>query len=235
MVSADPAAGILVTSRPLDEYCGLFGLTRRALCAALAAGPLLDCPGGAAALVAEVRHLGGRAVAVDPEYARMARMEARARAGRDAMAAHARAAPEISTAALSGRPEAYLRSWDRARELFAADVTDHPEDYVAAALPRLPFRGGTFGLTLSSYLLFAYPEVFGPAEQLAGLLELVRVTAPGGEVRVYPLHDSAGRRSPHLDRVRRSLGHHRVGSSLLRLPGPGGRPRTVLVLKRAAR
>ncbi|MGW3040534.1 hypothetical protein ACWC9T_10890 [Kitasatospora sp. NPDC001159] len=35
-----------VTSRPLDEYCALFGLTRAQL-AALPA-PLLDCPGGAA-------------------------------------------------------------------------------------------------------------------------------------------------------------------------------------------
>ncbi|MEV5612143.1 hypothetical protein [Streptomyces sp. NPDC052225] len=235
MVRPEPSAGILVTSRPLDEYCGLFGLTRRALCAALGAGPLLDCPGGAAALVAEVRQLGGRAVAVDPEYARMATVTGRALAGRDAMAVHIDTAPEISAAALSGRPEAYLRSWDRARELFAADAAEHPDDYVAAALPQLPFRSGTFGITLSSYLLFAYPEVFSPADQLAGLLELVRVTAPGSEVRVYPLHDSRGRRTPHLARIRHSLGRHRVTSSLLRVPGPGGRrPRTVLVLRRAA-
>ncbi|MEV0095704.1 hypothetical protein [Streptomyces sp. NPDC050738] len=227
---------ILVTSRPLDEYCALFGLTRASLARALTAGPLLDCPGGAAALVAEVRALGGRAVAVDPVYAEMAEVPGRALKGRAAMQAQLTEAPEVSPAALSGRPDAYLRSWDRARELFAADAGRHPGDYVAARLPRLPFADGVFATTLSSYLLFAYPGVFRPADQLAGLLELVRVTAPGGEVRVHPLHDAHGRRSPHLDDLRFALGRHRISSSLLRFPRPGdGRTRTVLVLRRQDR
>ncbi|MBO0513646.1 class I SAM-dependent methyltransferase [Streptomyces beijiangensis] len=225
---------ILVTSRPLDEYCALFGLTRASLARALAAGPLLDCPGGAAGLVAEVRQLGGRAVAVDPLYAAMDTLPGRALAARAAMEAQLVAAPEVSPAALSGRPGAYLRSWDRARALFAADADRHPGDYVAARLPRLPFADGVFGTALSSFLLFAYPGVFSPADQLAGLLELVRVTAPGGEVRVHPLHDAHGRRCPHLDELRFALGGHRVSSSLLRFPRPGdGRTRTVLVLRHA--
>ncbi|WP_329116057.1 class I SAM-dependent methyltransferase [Streptomyces sp. NBC_01465] len=234
MECARPTGEILVTSRPLDEYCALFGLTRASLAHALTRGPLLDCPGGAAGLVAEVRALGGRAVAVDPAYAAMGEITGHALAGRAAMAAQLATAPEISPAALSGRPEAYLRSWDRARELFAADVRRHPGDYVAALLPRLPFADGVFGTALSSYLLFAYPGVFSPADQLAGLRELVRVTAPGGEVRIHPLHDAHGRRSPHLNELRFALGTHGISSSLLRFPRPGdGRTRTVLVLRRA--
>ncbi|WP_344329794.1 hypothetical protein, partial [Kitasatospora putterlickiae] len=50
--------GFLVTSRSLDEYCDLFGLTRAGIAAL--PGPLLDCPGGAAALAAAVGPLGCR-------------------------------------------------------------------------------------------------------------------------------------------------------------------------------
>ncbi|QKW20995.1 class I SAM-dependent methyltransferase [Kitasatospora sp. NA04385] len=124
------------------------------------------------------------------------------------------------------RPEKYLRSWDRARRLFAADAAARPERYVAAALPRLPFADGTFALTLSSYLLFAYPAVFGPAEQLGALRELVRVTAPGGEVRVYPLHDERGRPCPHLTELRAALRHHRIATRVRRT----GRSGSILTL-----
>ncbi|MFC9325979.1 hypothetical protein [Kitasatospora sp. NPDC057015] len=224
---------ILLTSRPLDEYCGLFGLTRAALAAV--DGPVLDCPGGAAGLTAEARALGCHVIAADPAYAApLPAVTARALAGRDAMAGAMLAAPQLYPDPRHLRPERYLRSWDRARRLFAADTAAHPEDYVAAALPRLPFADRTFALTLSSYLLLAYPGLFGPRRQLAGLLELVRVTADGGEARIYPLHDGAGRRCPHLDELRRALGRHRVASEIRAFPRPGdGRTRRILVLTHA--
>ncbi|MFH9353544.1 hypothetical protein [Kitasatospora sp. NPDC017646] len=59
-----PEPDVLVTSRPLDEYCALFGLTRAGLAAL--PGPLLDCPGGAAGLAAEARELGCRVIAGRP-------------------------------------------------------------------------------------------------------------------------------------------------------------------------
>ena len=62
-----PEQGVLVTSRPLDEYCALFGLTRARLAAL--PGPVLDCPVGAAALAAEARALGCRVIAADQAYA----------------------------------------------------------------------------------------------------------------------------------------------------------------------
>ncbi|GAA1178326.1 SAM-dependent methyltransferase [Kitasatospora gansuensis] len=225
----------LITSRPLDEYCGLFGLTRAALAAL--PGPVLDCPGGAAGLTAEARELGVTVIATDPAYAApLPELTALARAGRDSMATHLAAAPDRYLPSRHLRPERYLRSWDRARRLFAADSAARPERYVAAALPRLPFADGSFALTLSAYLLFAYPELFPPERQLAGLLELVRVTAPGGEVRVYPLHDGASRPCPHLPRLRSGLGERQVSSELVRFARPGdGRTRRVLVLRRAGR
>ncbi|MBO1418370.1 class I SAM-dependent methyltransferase, partial [Streptomyces sp. FH025] len=132
------------------------------------------------------------------------------------------------------RVERYLRGWDRARRLFAADSAVHPQRYVAAALPRLPFADGAFALALSGFLLFAYPELFGPEHQLAALAELVRVTSPAGEVRVQPLCDGYGRRCGHLDRLRHALGERRIASEVRRLPrAEDGRSRKVLVLRAA--
>ncbi|MCU7823450.1 hypothetical protein [Kitasatospora sp. DSM 101779] len=224
---------MLVTSRPLDEYCTSFGLSRAGLRGL--PGPLLDCPGGAAGLAAEARALGCRVVAADPLYAAPpAVLAGLALAGRDAMAARMRSTPQRYPSARHLRHDKYLRSWDRARELFAADRAAHPERYVAAELPRLPFADGTFALTLSSYLLFAYPERFGPDEQLAALLELVRVTDPAGEVRVHPLHDGDGRRCPHLDGLRAALGRHGVASEITVRPA-GGLNRRVLRLRAVRR
>ncbi|MET8540661.1 hypothetical protein ABZW03_08405 [Kitasatospora sp. NPDC004799] len=226
---------VLVTSRPLDEYCALFGLTRARLAAL--PGPLLDCPAGAAGLAAEARGLGCRVIAVDPAYALPPPVVAdRALAARAAMAAAMAARPRLYPAPRPHRPERYLRSWDRARRLFTADAAAHPEQYVAAALPRLPFADGVFALTLSGYLVFAYPELFGPEHQVAALTELVRVTAADGEVRVQPLHDGRGRRCGHLDPLRYALGERRIASEIRRLPGPvDGRTRRVLVLRAADR
>ncbi|MEV6978211.1 class I SAM-dependent methyltransferase [Kitasatospora sp. NPDC093806] len=233
VVPAAVPATVLVTSRSLDEYCGLFGLTRARLAAL--SGPLLDCPGGAAALAAEARPLGCRVIAADPVYAHpAAEITARALTARAAMAAAMAVRPDLYPAPHHRPPECYLRSWDRARRLFAADRADHPEQYVAAALPRLPFADGTFALTLSGYLVFAYPDLFTPERQVAALAELVRVTAPGGEVRIHPLCDAAGRPSAHLDAVRHGLGERRIASEVRRLPpdGEGARPRRLLVLHR---
>lgn len=229
--SAAPAT--LITSRPLDEYCGLFGLNRSDLRAM--PGPVLDCPGGASGLVAEARELGCLVIATDPLYAAPpAERTALARAGRDTMSAAITADRARYLPAEQVHPEKYLRSWDRARRLFAADSSAHPERYIAAELPRLPFDDHTFVLSLSSYLLFAYPELFSPADQLSALLELVRVTDPAGEVRVYPLHDGEGRRCPHLNDLRAALGRHHVSTKIIPVAAPG-RPRHVLVLRSVPR
>ncbi|WP_316521800.1 hypothetical protein [Kitasatospora brasiliensis] len=224
---------VLVTSRPLDEYCALFGLTRAGLAAL--PGPLLDCPGGAAALAAEARELGCRVIAVDPAYALpLSAVADRALAARAAMAAAMAARPWLYPSPRPHRSERYLRSWDRARRLFAADSAAHPQRYVAAALPRLPFADGAFALTLSGHLLFAYPEFFGLEGQLAALVELVRVTAADGEVRVQPLCDGYGHRCGHLDPLRYALGERRIASEVRRVPGPvEGRTLRVLVLRAA--
>lgn len=57
--------------------------------------------------------------------------------------------------------------------------------YLAGSLPRLPFGNKSFGLVLSSYLLFGYADRFNFNFHLAAARELVR--ACRGEVKIFPL------------------------------------------------
>lgn len=108
--------------------------------------------------------------------------------------------------------DAHVRASELAADLFAVDYTTHPEHYVAAALPHLPFADQAFALTLSANLLFVYPEHLSVDQHVAAVTELVRVTH--GEVRIHPLVDATGTRYPHLDHVRTLLAQRGVHSAL---------------------
>jgi len=90
-----------------------------------------------------------------------------------------------------GSVDSFVRGWELAVDLFAADFAPDGERYVSAALPALPSPDDHFDLVLSSHLLFSYPDHLDFEEHVAPLLELVRVTR--GEVRVFPLVDTASR------------------------------------------
>ncbi len=64
--------------------------------------------------------------------------------------------PELLTWSYLGSPDAHIRASEVAADLFAVDYTVHPEHYVAAALPALPFPDRHFRLALSANLLFVY-------------------------------------------------------------------------------
>ena len=206
MPSVLAPADYLISARGLMEYRGMFRLTEDEL----RHGPILDCPGGAASFGAEVRRLGGTVVSVDPIYARP--VEEVVDRAFDAV---------ISTSQTSAE-HPHMFSWtffrsvehhrqvrtDACRE-FVRDITDPSERasrYVAAALPRLPFDDGSFRLTLSSHLVFTYDHLIDVDASIAALVELARVTAPDGEVRVFPLVSASGGRSTQVDDVRTALG-----------------------------
>lgn len=111
-----------------------------------------------------------------------------------------------------GSPDAHIRASEVAADLFAVDYTAHPEHYVAAALPALPFPDRHFRLALSANLLFVYTQDLSFDDHLAALLELTRVTHE--EVRVHPLLDLTGTVYSHLDQLRAALTHHDVVTEL---------------------
>lgn len=189
---------VLVSSRSLDEYRRMFVLTDADL-----AGRILDCPGGAASLTAEVNAAGGTAMACDPVYERpveQVRETALESLGRGY--AYHQANPGEYVWTYFRDPDHYLESRTRSVELFAADRTAHPENYVEAALPTLPFADGRFDLVLCSHLLFSYADRLDRQFHVASLRELARI---GREVRVFPLVPMGMAENPELAPVRAEL------------------------------
>jgi hypothetical protein len=199
---------LAVTSRPLDAYRDMFLLRD----ADLVAGPILDCPAGASPFGAQVRALGGEVVSVDPAYAEPDAIVATARADLDRIVAWQRSRPDGFNWSYLRSPDRVRRWWGGAIGTFERDFAVDGERYVAASLPALPFPDGRFALAVSGFLLFVYPELFDLDDHRDALLELVRVTR--GEVRVFPLYDSAGTPYPHLGRLRSALRDRGVGTEL---------------------
>ena len=131
--------------------------------------------------------------------------------------------------------ESAIRARASAAERFLADYEAgflHGR-YVGAALPRLPFADGSFDLTLCGHLLFLHTELLDHAFHLAACRELLRVTRPGGEVRLHPLCGGDGRDHPGLDRLLAALAED--GCTHERIPVRGAffhAAKATLLLKR---
>lgn len=190
---------LIVTPRPLFDYRNMFLLTDEELLA----GPILDCPAGASPFAAQVRARGGRAVSVDPIYGPRADVEARIAADLAHVHSWLAAGPVGLDWSYLGSADAMLRAFEVSADYFLADYAEDSPHYVAASLPALPFADGEFNLTLSSHLLFTYPEYVSHDQHVEYLLEMTRVTS--GEVRVCPIADPAGVPYPRLDELRREL------------------------------
>jgi len=191
---------LVVTPRPLSDYRNMFLLTDDELLG----GPILDCPSGASPFGAQVRARGGTVVSVDPAY-RAGADELAARIGADRAMLRPWLHANLDNVdwAYLGSPDALFRHWELATDFFLADYEPDGERYVAAALPSLPFPDKHFSLTVSSHLLFTYPDLLTFDDHVAGLRELVRVTR--GEVRAFPLVDTAAIVYTRLGEVRDAL------------------------------
>lgn len=174
---------VLVSSRGLEEYRAMFGLSESDVVASV-----LDCPGGASSATAELCEAGAHAVAADPVYGLGLTDEQLAKVSQretDRGNAYVRAHPDQYRWTFFTDADHHHQSRSRAGHLFAKDYREHPERYVAAALPRLPFRSASFDLVLSSHFLFSYADRLSVEFHHQAIVELVRV-APT-EVRIFPL------------------------------------------------
>ncbi len=207
--SSVPALGkLIVAPRPLFDYRNMFLLTDEDLLA----GPILDCPGGGSPFAAQVRARGGKAVSVDPLYGPRAVVEARIAKELARVHEWLTSGPIGLDWDYHGSADAMLRAFEVSADLFLADYAEGSPHYVPAALPTLPFADGEFRLTLSSHLLFTYPQFVSFDQHVDYLLEMVRVTS--GEVRVCPIADPAGVPYPRLQDVRTALAEHGVATEL---------------------
>ena len=155
---------------------------------------VLDCPGGPGSLAALLAAAGVEVIACDPLYA-LSNAELRQRT-LDDLALSLRKSATSSMLRPGFDLEPVRRSHLDSLEMFLADREAHPERYVAASLPELPFTSGQFDLVLCGHLLFSYaPVTDGGLMTGAGLdlhwhrialAELCRVSR--NQVRLYPAH-----------------------------------------------
>jgi hypothetical protein len=194
---AVPDSGIgavLLSARSLAEYRAMFALSD-----ALLRCRLLDCPGGAASLTAEVNAAGGDARACDPLYVHTSvdELAARARADADRGNRYVRAHLEQYRWSFFADPDDHHRHRRVALTRFTADRKAHPERNVPGELPCLPFTDNTFELVLSSHLLFSYADRLDFAFHRDSIGELMRVTRD--ELRIFPLVAMGAVSYPYLE------------------------------------
>ena len=186
-------SSIVPWGRSLDEYRRMFALSPADL-----QRTMLDCGGGPASFNAEGTAIGARIVSVDPLYAHAAKdIEQRIRETFDTVMSQARAQADRFVWTYFSDPDALGRARLQAMRRFLADYESGRQAgrYIEGGLPKLPFADRSFELAVSSHLLFLYSDHLPLGEHLAGIRELLRVA---GEVRIFPLDDLAGERSPHL-------------------------------------
>ena len=193
-----------MTSRAYEEYVAFFGLDVDML----RDRRVLDCSAGASSFVARACRDGVAAIAADPAYATSG--EELADIGRRGLRdgnAIAERFPGRFTWEWYGSVQQRERMRARALAEFLLDFSEHPDRYVTASLPTLPFDDASFDLALCSHLLFTWADQLGREWHLAALVELCRVAT---EVRVFPtVLQGAGDPVPFWDELMEDL--HRAG------------------------
>ena len=179
--------------RSFDEYHRMFALSDDDL-----TRTVLGCGDGPANFNAEATSRGATVISCDPIY----RWEA--------VHIRERIAATYDRILEQTRRNADEFVWDSIRsvdelgqvrmaamEAFLDDYTQGKAQrrYVEGELPRLPFPDSSFDLALCSHLLFLYSTQLGEIFHRQSLRDLCRVAR---EVRIFPLLELGGHRSPHI-------------------------------------
>lgn len=185
---ADNVGEYLISSRSAREYEAMFTLTETDLRGRV----VLDCPGGASSFTAEASERGAQVIAVDPMYSLPTRtLRQLVRGEPDRGSAHTAAGIDRYLWDFYGSVEGHREMRRGSALAFADDLEAHPERYVPASLPALPFDDDRFDLVLSSHFLFTYADRLDLDFHFRGLMEMHRVCRR--QVRVFPLLDQGGR------------------------------------------
>jgi len=182
--------------RSFEEYVRMFSLTPADL-----RRKILGCGDGPASFNAELTKRGGNIVSIDPVYSFSAD-QIRQRIGEtcDYVLDQTRRNQDKFVWQEIGSIEELERIRMSAMAKFLEDFPQGvvQKRYLAGELPSLPFGDKEFDLALCSHLLFLYTENLSLDFHLNSLAELCRVAK---EVRIFPLLDVNGSRSPYVDPV----------------------------------
>lgn len=192
---------IVPWGRSFEEYVRMFALSDYDL-----GRSILGCGDGPAAFNSALTRRGGGVVSCDPLYLFSAgEIRGRIEATRETVLAQVAERRDDYVWDLLRSPEELGRVRMAAMEAFLADFDRGRGEgrYLPAELPVLPFAAGEFELALCSHLLFLYSAQLSLEFHRASILELCRVAR---EVRIFPLVDLAGARSPYVDPLAAELG-----------------------------
>lgn len=191
---------IVPWGRTFDEYARMFSLGSDCL-----SGRILGCGDGPASFNAEAKARGVRVVSCDPIYTFTAgQIEQRIHETSDIVLKQVEAnlqdfswksirSPRDMLELRLGAMRTFLASYEQGRRA---------QRYIAASVPHLPFRAGTFDLAVCSHLLFLYSDHLDTQFHIEAIREMLRVCR---EVRVFPTLDLAARESVHLRPVMAQL------------------------------
>ncbi len=223
---------IVPWGRSFGEYVAMFHLTAEDL-----EQSILGCGDGPASFNAVMRSKGRFVASVDPLYQFSAdqirqRIDVAFSTILEQLVANQ--ASYVWTSIQS--PEHLGRARMEAMASFLGDYEQGRREgrYVPGELPGLPFRDQQFDLCLCSHLLFTYSDHLSADFHQKAALEMCRAAR---EVRIFPLLDMGGNRSPYIDSICDCLGAHgylwdiekvnyefqRGGDQMLRVANEGGR------------
>ena len=185
---------VIPWGRNLAEYQAMFNLS-----AADLQKKILGCGDGPASFNAEMWHQGHHVISIDPIYQfSAAQIQQRVEAVYDSVIRQVEAQAERFVWKNFADPEELGRTRLATMECFLADYEAGKAEgrYQFQSLPTLTFSNQQFELCLCSHLLFLYSDKLSAEFHWRSLQELLRVAS---EVRIFPLLNLAGDRSPHLD------------------------------------
>ncbi|MET9315342.1 hypothetical protein ABZX12_26295 [Kribbella sp. NPDC003505] len=170
---------MLMAARSYAEYVAMFDLEELP-------PSILDCSAGGSSFTAEANRRGVRTVEAVPAYS----------VPDGDLSIALRNAAQETRRINDDHADDFVWTWygpPARRDLLRAEAAEdllvdkvrHPERYVAAALPNLPFAPGHFDMVLCSHLLFARSDQYGLDWHVAAARELLRVCS--GQVRIFPL------------------------------------------------
>lgn len=187
---------IVFIGRTYDEYLRMFYLKP----GDLKGRTVLDCPGGACSFTAKARQIGIEAVAADIAYQfDPAALEAKGRLDIGHAVQHVESLGDQYRWDEFGGPEGLRAERTRALNVTVQDMKEHPDRYIAAVLPVLPFADRQFDITLSAHFLFMYSDKLDYAFHEQTVAELMRVTKD--EIRIFPLVDQSSRRYKDMQKL----------------------------------
>ena len=112
---------------------------------------------------------------------------------------------------------------------FFRDYVKNRDRYVFDVFPQSRFESDSFPLVLSSYFL-VYEEGLGCEFHRKAALEMLRICA--GELRIAPLMDAKGRRSPLAGGILHEAFDRGFAVSIEKTEDTGGRTAEMLIIKK---